>query len=201
MTSSVLLFLGKIDVKAISSSSLSSPPLTLQRWRELVLESVTTATGIVAMTTRKDEGTKLSEIGVTSFQLLRTVYQLEEYLVNFNEDKKDSVLSCIFDLLLNRPLDEAIVTTFRLVTSSEEEGGDGSGYHGNQDSGHKRALSEDGLTLGSSLKRHCTRSQDIRWYRRGLVYDDDERQVYSFFFNLKFKSINFLISLLGLYLR
>lgn len=181
MTSSVLLFLGKIDVKAISSSSLSSPPLTLQRWRELVLESVTTATGIVAMTTRKDEGTKLSEIGVTSFQLLRTVYQLEGYLVNFNEDKKDSVLSHIFDLLLNRPLDEAIVTTFRIVNSFKEEGGDGSGYHGNQDSGYKRALSEDGLTLDSSLKRHCTRSQNIRWYRRGLVYDDDERQVYSFF--------------------
>ena len=142
------------------------------------------ATGIVAMTMRKNEDTKLSEIGITSFQLLRTVYQLEEYLVNFNEDKKDSVLSRIFDLLLNRPLDEAIVTTFRLVTSSEEEGGDGSGYHGNQDSGHKRALSEDGLTLDSSLKRHCTRSKDLKWYRRGLVYDNDERQVFSFF---KFK--------------
>ena len=139
------------------------------------------ATGIVAMTTRKDEGTKLSEIGVTSFQLLRTVYQLEEHLVNFNEDKKDSVLSHIFDLLLNRPLDEAIVTTFRLVTSSEEEGGDGSGYHGNQDSRHKRALSEDGLVLDSSLKRHCTRSKDLKWYRRGLVYDNDERRVFSLF--------------------
>uniref|UniRef100_A0A1X7TKJ6 AMP-dependent synthetase/ligase domain-containing protein n=1 Tax=Amphimedon queenslandica TaxID=400682 RepID=A0A1X7TKJ6_AMPQE len=162
---------GKIDINSISipqsfPSSIDISSLTLQKWRDLILESVSIATGNVTMTTSK--GIKLSELGVSSFELLRSVYQLEEHLSSFKDDHKESLLSQIFEIFLTRPLDEAIATTFKFVTLAPPP--EASGYHGNSVIGVKRSLSEK--EREGPIKRTRRLMNDLKWFRRGLMFDN-----------------------------
>ena len=167
----LITFLGKIDVNSISiphssPSSIDISSLTLQKWRDLVLESVSVATRNVTTTTSK--GVKLSEMGVSSFELLRSVYQLEDHLSSFKDDRKESLLSQIFEIFLTRPLDEAIATTFGVVTSAPPP--EASGYHSNSVVGLKRSLMEKEREGPSKRTRSLVNG--LKWFRRGLMFDN-----------------------------
>ena len=109
-------------------------------------------------------------MGVSSFELLRSVYQLEENLLSFKDDDKESILSQIFEIFLTCSLDEAIPTTFELVTSAPPS--EASGYHSNLVVGVKRVLSEKAGESPSKRTRMELHVSDLKWFRRGLMFDN-----------------------------